>query len=464
MASQTSRPIWAFRIMPVYRLFDVGSTYTKGLIVDTDHETILASASDFTTADSDIVLGIETVTAKMMDQGTIAVDQTLVCSSAKGGLRMIAVGLVPDLTLKAATLACYSAGAKVIRSYAFELNQSEVLEIQNTPCDILLLVGGTDGGNTEVVLHNARMIAAIHPSFPILYAGNKSVLDDVVSIFELHQVELLTCANVMPEYGVLNVEDCRARIRELFLKSIVKAKGLSELSAVIDDIVLPTPYSVMEALSLLAKGTNTEKGWGDLMAVDVGGATTDVYSMNSKFVLHEGAGYKGLKEPLEKRSVEGDLGVRLSALHVLDHMKDDPECDEALHLRVQRLAKDVRAIDDQADAYLARWCVRLASRRHAGRLESAYTPMGMVLSQSGKDLSLVKTIIGIGGPLIHSKDPKAILAEVLCDPAQPEILLPKALDRYLLDKSYIVSCLGLLASRHPDQTLRLLKKHLENCP
>lgn len=450
--------------MPVYRLFDVGSTYTKGLIVDTEKEEILASASDFTTADTDIAVGIDKVTAKMLTKHPIAYDQTLVCSSAKGGLRMIAVGLVPDLTLKAATLACYSAGAKVIKSYAFELNQSEVIEIQNTPCDILLLVGGTDGGNTEVVLHNAKMIAASHPSFPILYAGNKSVLDEVVSIFKSHLVDILTCANVMPEYGVLNVEDCRSKIRELFLNSIVKAKGLSELSEVIDDIVYPTPYSVMEALRLLSKGTKTEKGIGDLMAVDVGGATTDVYSMNAKFILHEGAGYKGLKEPLEKRSVEGDLGVRLSAMHVLDHMKDDPDCDETLHLSVQRLAKDIRETDEKTDTLLARWCVRLASKRHAGRLESAYTPMGMVLSQSGKDLSLVKTIIGIGGPVIHSKDSKTILTEAVSDPNQPEILLPMTLDRILLDKSYIVSCLGLLASKHPDTTLRLLKKHLENCP
>ena len=116
--------------MPNFYLFDVGSTYTKGCIVDTDSEEILAQASDFTTSSTDISIGIEKVKHKMM-QGleSIHIEKTYVCSSAKGGLKMIAIGLVPDLTLKAARLACYSAGAKVIQSYSFELNQKELDEI-----------------------------------------------------------------------------------------------------------------------------------------------------------------------------------------------------------------------------------------------------------------------------------------------------------------------------------------------
>ena len=118
--------------MPTYLLFDVGSTYTKGLIVDTEAELILAMAKELTTASTDIALGIDQVKQKMMDSlGDIKIDKTLLCSSAKGGLKMIAVGLVPDLTLKAATLACFSAGAKVTHSYAFELNQKELKEIED---------------------------------------------------------------------------------------------------------------------------------------------------------------------------------------------------------------------------------------------------------------------------------------------------------------------------------------------
>jgi uncharacterized protein (TIGR01319 family) len=448
--------------MPIYSLFDVGSTYTKGLIVDTDQETILAKANDFTTAETDISIGIDNVKRQMKPvMDAVKIDQTLVCSSAKGGLKMIAVGLVPDLTLKAATLACYSAGAKVIRSYAFELNQSELIEIQEAQCDILLLCGGTDGGNTEVVVHNATMIASLKPNFPIIYAGNKSCQDDVASIFSKTAFEYLVCDNVMPTYGILQVEPCRELIRSLFLKTIVKAKGLSILSSLIDDIVLPTPSSVLEALKLLAKGTKTEPGLGDLMAIDIGGATTDVYSMNSKFILKDSASYKGLHEPLEKRSVEGDLGVRFSAAHVANHKKEDPLNDEAMTHYLDKIQKDIHSTaDSKMDTILASWCTELATARHAGRLETAYSPMGISTSQTGKDLSDVKIIIGIGGPLIHSEDPKNILSHALKSSVHPEILLPDHLESYL-DSQYVISCLGLLASRHPDQVCRMLKRNVE---
>jgi len=448
--------------MPVFALFDVGSTYTKGLIVSTDLGKILALGSAFTTAQTDISEGIDKVRSLMRDQvGDLIIDQTRVCSSAKGGLKMIAIGLVPDLTLKAATLACYSAGAKVIGTYAFELNQSELLEIQNAQCDILLLSGGTDGGNTDVVLHNAKMIASLHPSFPVIYAGNKTCQDTIKAIFEPGGWDLQLCDNVMPDYGQLQVEACRELIRQLFLKTIVKAKGLSQLSSLIGDIVLPTPMSVMAALSLLSKGTAKEPGWGDLMAIDIGGATTDVYSMNSKFVLHPNAGYKGLQEPLEKRSVEGDLGVRFSAAHVAGHMKDDPQMDEAMKVYLEDLQRDPHRLADlEKDTILAKWCTSLATARHAGRLESAYTPMGVLYYQIGKDLSAVQTIIGIGGPLIHSAHPKEILKHACVQADHPEILLPQHLLAYL-DRSYVISCLGLLAQTYPDLVLRLLKHHLE---
>lgn len=448
--------------MPIYSLFDVGSTYTKGLIVDTDHEAILAIANDFTTAESDISIGIDNVKAKMIrNLDAITIDQTLVCSSAKGGLKMIAVGLVPDLTLKAATLACYSAGAKVIRSYAFELNQSELREIQEADCDILLMCGGTDGGNSAVVLHNAAMIATLKPVFPIIYAGNKSCQDEIAMIFARTEFELQCCDNVMPGYGILQVDPCRELIRSLFLKTIVKAKGLSELRSLIDDIVLPTPSSVMEALKLLAKGTKNEPGLGDLMAIDIGGATTDVYSMNAKFILKDSANYKGLHEPLEKRSVEGDLGVRFSAPHVATHKNEDPLYDEPMKQYLKRIHHDLHTpANSKLDSILASWCTELASQRHAGRLETAYSPMGISTYQTGKDLSEVSTIIGIGGPLIHSDDPKSILNHALRNASHPEILLPDHLEAHL-DSSYVISCLGLLASRHPDQVCRMLKRNLE---
>ena len=448
--------------MPTYLLFDVGSTYTKGLIVDSDTESILASATDKTTAATDIVFGIDKVKAKMKSVlDKVKIDQTLLCSSAKGGLKMIAVGLVPDLTLKAATLACFSAGAKVIHSYAFELNQKELKEIEESETDILLLVGGTDGGNTDVVIHNAKHLALLHPKFPVIYAGNKSCRDEVEFIFKKENCDLVCCENVMPTYGVLQVEETRAVIRELFLKTIIKAKGLSQISRLVDDLVLPTPSSVMEALILLSKGTKNEAGIGDLMAIDIGGATTDVYSINQKFILKDNVGFKGLQEPLNKRSVEGDLGVRFSAHNVAELKRDDPENNDQMKAYLKSISEDVGGpIDLQKDSILASWCTQLACTRHAGRFETSYSPMGVSTYQFGKDLREIGIIVGIGGPLIHSQDPKSILNQSLRRPDSPEILLPEKAVAYL-DTHYMVSCLGLLASRHPDTVVRLLKRNVE---
>ncbi|HBZ42438.1 MAG TPA: MutL protein [Erysipelotrichaceae bacterium] len=447
--------------MPTYLLFDVGSTYTKGCIVDINQERILAQASALTTATTDISIGIQAVKDRMKDVlSTVKIDQTLVCSSAKGGLKMIAVGLVPDLTLKAATLACFSAGAKVIQAFSFMLNDQEIKQIEDSGCDLLLLTGGTDGGNRDVVLHNASKLSKLNRKFPVVYAGNKSCQDEVKDILTKCGFEVTCCPNVMPVYGVLEVEECRDKIRDLFLSTIVKAKGLSELNSLIKEIVLPTPYSVMEALKLLSSGTKNENGIGDLMAVDIGGATTDVYSMNKQFVVKDNVGYKGLKEPLQKRSVEGDLGVRFNA-HSVYELKSDEVDDDGMKDYVQKIEEGkIDSFDTEKDSRLAAWCCEIACQRHAGRMETSYTPMGVGYYQSGKDLRDVRILIGIGGPILHSKTPEKILKNAISQASHPEVLLPLQIDAYL-DRNYVVSCLGLLASRHPDVVLRLLKRNVE---
>lgn len=445
--------------MPNFCLFDVGSTYTKGCIVDTDQEIILAQASDFTTSSTDISIGIEKVKQKMFKDITVHIDKTYVCSSAKGGLKMIAIGLVPDLTLKAAQLACYSAGAKVIKSYSFELNQKELDEIENSNCDILLLSGGTDGGNTSSVRHNTNQLIKLKSRFPIIYAGNKSCQDEIKTQLEQVGFECILCANVMPSYGILEVDECKNKIRELFLKSIVKAKGLSQLNEVIDEIVLPTPLSVFEALKLLSKGTKNESGIGDLIAIDIGGATTDVYSMNEKLVVNEEFGYKGLQEPLEKRSVEGDLGLRYSASHVYE-LKTDLHSTE-FDAYINEINNDPHLSSNiELDTQLASTCVDIATQRHVGRLETSYTPMGISYYQTGKDCRNVKQCIGIGGPIIYNPNARSILSQCLTKPNQKDILLPIECEFYL-DKDYLISCLGLLSKQYPDVVIRILKKKLE---
>ena len=195
------------------------------------------------------------------------------------------------------------------------------------------------------------------------------------------------------------------------------------------------------------------------MAIDIGGATTDVYSMNEKLVINEEFGYKGLQEPIEKRSVEGDLGLRFSASHVYELKEEihNPIFDQYIH-DIKHNPHLTSNLD--LDTQLASACVEIATERHVGRLETSYTPMGINYYQTGKDCREVKQCIGIGGPIIYNPNAKRILENCLMKSNHKEVLLPIQCE-YYIDKDYCISCLGLLAKQYPDVVLRILKKKLE---
>ena len=146
---------------------DVGSTYTKLTAIDATTREILGTAQAFTTIESDVMQGFENAWRELTAEGEdnpcagFEYDKMLVCSSAAGGLKMVALGLVPDLTAKAARTAASNAGAKVVKTYAYEISGSEQQEIFDINPDLVLLCGGTDGGNREVIVANAKRLVAI---------------------------------------------------------------------------------------------------------------------------------------------------------------------------------------------------------------------------------------------------------------------------------------------------------------
>ncbi|NLC45335.1 MAG: MutL protein, partial [Clostridiales bacterium] len=300
--------------MQAVLLIDFGSTYTKVTAVDLENEAILGTARSFTTVATDINEGLENALYTLKECiGNVDYIARYACSSAAGGLKMIAVGLVPDLTAEAAKRAALSAGAKVMKVYSYELSPSESAEIEELIPDIVLLTGGTDGGNKDVILHNAHALANIKKNFPVVIAGNKSVVDQASDTLSKAGKQVTVCANVMPEFNKLNIEPAREAIRKIFLQRIIQAKGLSKVKKLIEGILMPTPSAVLSAANRLSVGHGKEKGIGDLLVVDVGGATTDVHSIADGNPTQSGVVMKGLPEPFIKRTVEGDLGVRYSA-------------------------------------------------------------------------------------------------------------------------------------------------------
>ena len=453
-------------------LIDFGSTYTKLTAVDVEGEKILGTAASYTTVQTDINDGLRNGLKLLEGKiGKLEYAETYACSSAAGGLRMVASGLVPELTSEAAKLASLGAGAKIVGLYSFQMTEEDVEDIQALKPDIFLLVGGTDGGNTACIEHNAAMLATIKPNFPIVIAGNRNSARKCQKL--LDGCETYICPNVMPKFGTLNIEPTQKQIREIFLNRIIQAKGLSAAAELLSDIMMPTPAAVMQAMQLLSEGCDGESGIGDLVAVDVGGATTDIYSMADGMPDTMNTVFKGIPEPFAKRTVEGDIGMRYSVHGIVEAVGADRVAKLAgmSAQRVEELVGWLRQHTDSVpdgneelerlDHALASMAIETAVARHAGTMEETYTMMGLTYVQSGKNLTRVKQIIVTGGSLIHTKATVDIAKHALYSPAQPNSLRPKQADIWV-DRKYILAAMGLISTRYPQVALRIMKKELEH--
>lgn len=454
--------------MNAIMLIDFGSTFTKVCAVDMDTEVVLARSQAPTTINDDICNGLNNAIKKLETQiGSISYSKKLACSSAAGGLTVMASGLVRSLTVKAARLAALGAGAKVIKSFDHELTKSDIEIIKNNTPDIFLLAGGTDGGNKKVILHNAKQLASIDKLFPVVIAGNRAACDEASDIVSASGKKVFACPNIMPDIDTLNIDPVNKVIRELFIGQITKAKGISRAESIIDSVLVPTPYAVLMAAELLADGTERQKGMGELMIFDIGGATTDVHSVCDGYVTSNDVVLRGFTEPRIKRSVEGDIGVRFNAHSLVDLSNEESNdtfsslSEEKIVTLLDSIKKDPSILLDgdnaEFDTALSRLAIKLASIRHCGTYEKHFTPHGIRYLQTGKDFTKIKTIIGTGGPLVNGTNPKELLVQALFDESEPQSLRPKKPEFYL-DKNYILSAMGLLSTIEPDKALSIMKK------
>ncbi|MFO1328062.1 MAG: methylaspartate mutase accessory protein GlmL [Rubrivivax sp.] len=456
--------------MTLALLVDFGSTYTKVRAVSLDEARVVATAQGPSTVGHDVTVGLQAALDRLHAQlGAVPRwRHRLAASSAAGGLRMVTVGLVRELTAEAARQAALGAGAKLVGSYAGRLTRADVQAIEATAPDVLLLCGGTDGGNRDTILHNAGVLARSGLACPIVVAGNREAADEVQDLLPAARI----AGNVMPELNVLAIDPARAAIRDVFMQRIVHAKGIDRARALLDDVLMPTPAAVLEAAQLLSRGPGgATPGLGPLLVVDPGGATTDVHSIGDGEPTTPGAVRVGLPEPFAKRTVEGDLGMRHNAQSIVDAIGEEAFCRESglaparLRALLATLAADVERLPaDDAEAALdralGRCAIRLAMRRHAGTCETVYTTHGPVPMQRGKDLGGFGTVIGTGGVLVAAQRPGELLAAVRADPARPQELCPRA-PRFLVDRDYVLYAAGLLAALEPQAAFALACSSLQ---
>jgi uncharacterized protein (TIGR01319 family) len=479
---------------------DFGSTFTKIGIFDTKEETFDLRYKPTTIEDIRIGLadglGVleacrESADWKPLTRKMNEFAVRLPCSSAKGGLKVVTV-------------------ARGI----FENDQPEI---------ILLAGGADDGGDTYTQLHNARMLArasglATYTDYgvPIIYAGNQDVRDRVENIFCYRNVDVHSTPNVMPEINDFQIEVVNETIRHLFQTVIIRAKGFDVVEEYMDAPFIPTPRAAFRGINLLANGYGDEAGLGNIMALDIGGATTDFYSNVDDNPLYEFPGEDAQRKvkrtiiktpnvPLVYRRVEGKYGLSYNAenLKELDRFQDGSMVQDLNRYLSERFPQVHDSGEDQffdfvnrkngsseldldsylswisqnphhtpqtniengVSSFLAKEIMAVATHKHVGNVDETET---YFLQYGVNYFNQPVTLLLIGGTIYHKcrdKEPgylddlSVIASGALFNPSHIDILRPQG--KILLDAKYLVSILGGLYGRvYPEQALRIMKREL----
>ncbi len=379
--------------------------------------------------------------------------EMMAASSAAGGLSMSVHGLVYDMTVRAAKEAALGAGAVVKMVTAGDLSEDDLAELGRVRPKIIMLAGGVDYGEKETAIKNARLIARAGLKAPVVYAGNVAARGEIARVFREAGTKLYLVDNVYPKVDELVVGPARKVIQEVFEEHITRAPGMDRIREMVKGPIMPTPGAVMESCQMLYPVI------GDLVAVDVGGATTDVHSVAKgspeiQSILED-------PEPLAKRTVEGDLGIHVNAGNIYEQVKD--RAAQELGFDPEEVLSDLKVIPVDPKqvkmvVYFSRYAVEVAFSRHAGRIKYLYGPTGRQMIASGKDLTSVKTIIGTGGPLTRLPGGSDTLQELVGQGPGRE-LYPKDA-RVLLDDRYIMASCGVLSREYPAEAREILARSL----
>ena len=404
---------------------DVGSTYTKACVVDLGDGRLVERAEVPTTAGTDVLSGLDAAVAAVGGRGEV-----FVCSSAGGGLRLAVVGYEALVTAEAGHRVGLSAGAQVVHVAAGLLDGPAVAALRASRADVVLLVGGTDGGDGAVLVHNAGRLATSRLRVPVVVAGNADVREQAAAVLAGRGVPVTVTGNVLPRIGVLDPGPARAAIREVFLRHVIGGKRLSRGPRFSALVRAATPDAVLAGVEVLA-----DRSGAGVLVVDVGGATTDVYSALVPDAEAETGPRRDVAGTLwRSRTVEGDLGVGVGAPGVV-------AAAAAERLPVPDISGGW-PYDAGTDRRLAATAAVVALRRHA----RGYAAGPGLPRTGGRDLRDVRLVVGSGGVLRHGGG-DAVLAAVLGDTAGGWAAPAGA--RRVVDTRYVLAAAGLLAAEHP---------------
>ena len=466
---------------------DCGSTTTKAILIErVDGEyrlrgrgeaptTVEAPFDDVTVGVLNAVGELEELTdhrfladgrVRTPTSQNVGADLYLSTSSAGGGLQMLVTGVVKTMTAESAQRAALGAGAIVIDVLAVDDGRQDhqrIERIRSIRPDMILMSGGTEGGTVQHLLDTAELLVAADPRprlgrgfrLPVIYAGNSAARDGVREVVG-ERVDVLTVENLRPELERENLGPAREAIHRLFLEHVMaQAPGYDRLLSWTSAPVMSTPRAVGEMVQLAAREEGT-----DVLAVDIGGATTDVFSVfGDQF----------------NRTVSANLGLSYSVCNVLAEagvegirrwMAAPMEPDELrnrLRNKMIRPTTIPQTTDDLLiEQAVAREALRLALLHHGALavglrgVQQART-MGDLFTQAAGGETLVDMmslglIIGSGGILSHAPR-RAQAAMMLIDAFEPQ-----GVTRLAVDSIFMMPQLGVLASVLPEAAMQVFRR------
>ena len=468
---------------------DCGSTTTKAILIEQQPNgiyrlvsrgeaptTVEAPFDDVTVGVRNAISEIEELTGrkilsadKPMTPATddkTGVDVYLSTSSAGGGLQMTVTGVVKNMSAESAQRAALGAGAIVIDVICVNDDRKvyqRVERLRQLRPDMILMSGGTDGGTLSHVIEMAEMLVSADPkprlgiglNLPVIYAGNKAAYKEVEALLE-DRVEIRQVDNVRPTIDTENLLPAREAIHELFLEHVMQqAPGYGKLKTWTSDDIMSTPNAVGKIMETIAR----ERGI-NVLGVDIGGATTDVFSVFSGIF---------------NRSVSANLGMSYSICNVLTEAKVEnirrwiPFNVSEADLRNQLRNKMIRPTtipqryeDLLIEQAVSREALRLAFQHHkslARGLMGAQQSrsVGDIFNQSSGGQTLVNMlslhmIIGAGGVLSHAPR-RAQSALMMMDAYQPE-----GITTLTVDSIFMMPQLGVLSMVHPEAATQVLER------